>query len=89
MAVILIHKLEVPDFIHLIVLLLLHLLQQRVAKITKHGNKAISSVSRADFLEEAGANINHDRSMLDTIFSEIGLFLFAPLHHQAMKYVIL
>ncbi len=60
------------------------------AKITKHGNKAISSKSgSADFLEEAGANINHDRSMLDTIFSEIGfVFLFAPLHHQAMKYVM-
>ena len=32
------------------------------AKITKHGNKAISSKSgSADFLEEAGADINHDR----------------------------
>ena len=60
------------------------------AKITKHGNKAISSKSgSADFLEEAGANINHDRSMLDNIFNEIGfVFLFAPLHHQAMKYVM-
>ena len=60
------------------------------AKITKHGNKAISSKSgSADFLVEAGANINHDRSMLDNIFNEIGfIFLFAPLHHQAMKYVM-
>ena len=60
------------------------------AKITKHGNKAISSKSgSADFLVEAGANINHDRSMLDNIFNEIGfVFLFAPLHHQAMKYVM-
>ncbi len=60
------------------------------AKITKHGNKAISSKSgSADFLEEAGANINHTRDKLNIIFNEIGfVFLFAPLHHQAMKYVM-
>ncbi len=60
------------------------------AKITKHGNKAISSKSgSADFLEETGANINHTRDKLNIIFNEIGfVFLFAPLHHQAMKYVM-
>ena len=60
------------------------------AKITKHGNKAISSKSgSADFLIEAGADINHDRNKLITIFNQIGfVFLFAPLHHQAMKYVM-
>ena len=60
------------------------------AKITKHGNKAISSKSgSADFLIEAGADINHDRKKLITIFNQIGfVFLFAPLHHQAMKYVM-
>ena len=60
------------------------------AKITKHGNKAISSKSgSADFLEEAGANISHDRDKLDLIFDQVGfIFLFAPLHHQAMKYVM-
>ena len=60
------------------------------AKITKHGNKAISSKSgSADFLEEAGANISHDREKLDLIFDKVGfIFLFAPLHHQAMKYVM-
>tara|TARA_Y100000768_G_scaffold217160_1_gene163698 strand:- start:719 stop:1729 length:1011 start_codon:yes stop_codon:yes gene_type:complete len=60
------------------------------AKITKHGNKAISSKSgSADFLIEAGADINHDRKKLITIFNKIGfVFLFAPLHHQAMKYVM-
>ena len=60
------------------------------AKITKHGNKAISSKSgSADFLTQAGANINHDRKKLEAIFNNIGfVFLFAPLHHQSMKYVM-
>lgn len=60
------------------------------AKITKHGNKAISSKSgSADFLLESGADISHDRNKLKTIFEDVGfIFLFAPLHHQAMKYVM-
>jgi len=60
------------------------------AKITKHGNKAISSKSgSADFLLESGADISHDRNKLKAIFEEVGfIFLFAPLHHQAMKYVM-
>ena len=60
------------------------------AKITKHGNKAISSKSgSADFLIEAGADINHDRENLALVFNQLGfVFLFAPLHHQAMKHVM-
>ena len=60
------------------------------AKITKHGNKAISSKSgSADFLTQAGANIGHDREKLGFIFENVGfIFLFAPLHHEAMKYVM-
>jgi anthranilate phosphoribosyltransferase len=60
------------------------------AKITKHGNKAISSKSgSADFLTEAGADVCHDREKLISIFDQIGfVFLFAPLHHQAMKHVM-
>ena len=60
------------------------------AKITKHGNKAISSKSgSADFLIEAGADVSHDRKKLISIFDQIGfIFLFAPLHHQAMKHVM-
>ena len=46
------------------------------AKITKHGNKAISSKSgSADFLEEAGADINHEREKLNLIFDQVGLSL--------------
>ncbi len=60
------------------------------AKITKHGNKAISSKSgSADFLAKSGANINHEREKLISIFEEVGfIFLFAPLHHEAMKFVM-
>ena len=60
------------------------------AKITKHGNKAISSKSgSADFLAQAGADIGHDREKLGFIFENVGfIFLFAPLHHEAMKYVM-
>ena len=60
------------------------------ASITKHGNKAISSKSgSADFLTEAGADISHDSEKLVKIFDQVGfIFLFAPLHHQSMKYVM-
>ena len=60
------------------------------ASITKHGNKAISSKSgSADFLTEAGADISHDREKLIKVFDQVGfVFLFAPLHHQSMKYVM-
>jgi anthranilate phosphoribosyltransferase len=60
------------------------------AKITKHGNKAISSKSgSADFLTAAGADIGHDRDKLEKVFAKVGfIFLFAPLHHQSMKYVM-
>lgn len=60
------------------------------ASITKHGNKAISSKSgSADFLTQAGADISHDREKLVKVFDQVGfIFLFAPLHHQSMKYVM-
>ena len=50
------------------------------AAVTKHGNKAISSKSgSADFLQEAGANIGHDREKLTEIFKRVGfIFLFLP-----------
>lgn len=60
------------------------------AKVTKHGNKSISSkTGSADFLLEAGADIAHDRSLLESIFEQTGfIFLFAPLHHSSMRYVM-
>ena len=42
------------------------------AKVSKHGNRGISSKSgSADFLVEAGANINHEREQLAEILSLI------------------
>ncbi|MDA7541947.1 anthranilate phosphoribosyltransferase [Gammaproteobacteria bacterium] len=60
------------------------------ASITKHGNKAISSKSgSADFLIAAGADITHDREKLLHVFDQVGfVFLFAPLHHESMRYVM-
>ena len=60
------------------------------ASVTKHGNRAISSKSgSADFLIAAGADISHDRDKLESIFKRVGfVFLFAPLHHESMKYVM-
>ena len=60
------------------------------ASVTKHGNKAVSSKSgSADLLIAAGADIAHEREKLKTIFNRVGfIFLFAPLHHQSMKYVM-
>ena len=60
------------------------------AKVKKHGNKSISSkTGSADFLLEAGADISHDRNLLESIFRKIGfIFLFAPLHHSSMRHVM-
>ena len=60
------------------------------ASVTKHGNKAVSSKSgSADLLIAAGADIVHEREKLETILNRVGfVFLFAPLHHQSMKYVM-
>jgi anthranilate phosphoribosyltransferase len=60
------------------------------AAVTKHGNKAVSSKSgSADLLLAAGADISHDREKLEIIFKKVGfVFLFAPLHHESMKYVM-
>jgi anthranilate phosphoribosyltransferase len=48
-----------------------------------------SKSGSADFLTAAGANIAHDREKLLNVFDEVGfIFLFAPLHHNSMKYVM-
>ncbi|MDA9195554.1 anthranilate phosphoribosyltransferase [Gammaproteobacteria bacterium] len=60
------------------------------ASVTKHGNKAVSSKSgSADFLMIAGADISHDREKLLNVFNKVGfVFLFAPLHHSSMRFVM-
>ena len=48
------------------------------AKVTKHGNKAVSSKSgSADFLIESGADITHERDKLMGIFDEVGFIKYS------------
>ena len=59
-------------------------------KVAKHGNKAASSTcGSADVLGELGVNLNMEPDKVAECINEIGVgFLFAPLLHNAMKYVI-
>ena len=58
--------------------------------IAKHGNKAITSNSgSADVLTQAGANINLSPEQVALCIETINIgFMFAPLHHEAMKHVV-
>ena len=58
-------------------------------KVAKHGNKSITSKSgSADVLSELGININLKSDILSDSLEENNFaFMFAPLHHLAMKYV--
>jgi len=59
-------------------------------KVAKHGNRSISSKSgSADVLETAGVNLELSPEQVATCVNEIGVgFMFAPLHHSAMKHAI-
>src|SRR5690606_30619612 len=59
-------------------------------KVAKHGNRSVSSsTGSADVLEAAGINLNLTPEQVSRCINEIGLgFLFAPVHHSAMKYAI-
>ena len=58
-------------------------------KVAKHGNKAITSNSgSADVLHDAGAKLDLSPEKVSHCISEVNFgFMFAPLHHQAMKNV--
>lgn len=58
-------------------------------KVSKHGNRAASSLSgTADCLEALGVNINEDPDMCRRLLNEVGIcFLFAQKYHTSMKYV--
>lgn len=60
------------------------------AKVAKHGNRSISSKSgSADLLEIAGVNLAASTELISECIDKIGIgFMFAPMHHQAMKYAI-
>ncbi|MEN9460232.1 MAG: anthranilate phosphoribosyltransferase [Pseudomonadota bacterium] len=59
-------------------------------KVAKHGNRSVSSTSgSADVLEALGVNINLNVEQVSECIKEIGIgFMFAPLHHTAMKFAI-
>jgi anthranilate phosphoribosyltransferase len=59
-------------------------------KVAKHGNRSVSSKSgSADVLEAAGVNINLTPQQVARCIDEVGVgFMFAPLHHGAMKHAI-
>ena len=59
-------------------------------RVAKHGNRSISSKSgSADVLETAGVNLEISPEQVAQCVNEIGVgFMFAPLHHSAMKHAI-
>lgn len=59
-------------------------------KVAKHGNRSVSSSSgSADLLEHLGANLNLEAAQVVKVVERAGVgFMFAPMHHSAMKYAI-
>ena len=58
-------------------------------KVSKHGNRAASSLSgTADCLEALGVNIQEDPDKCRELLEKVGIcFLFAQKYHASMKYV--
>jgi anthranilate phosphoribosyltransferase len=57
--------------------------------VAKHGNRSLSSKSgAAEALAELGVNIDIDPKKISDCLQKAGIgFMFAPLHHAAMKHV--
>lgn len=60
------------------------------ASVAKHGNRSVSSKSgSADLLEQAGANLNLESTQVAKVIKQAGVgFMFAPMHHSAMRHAI-
>jgi anthranilate phosphoribosyltransferase len=60
------------------------------AKVAKHGNRSVSSTSgSSDVLEVLGMPLDLTPDQVARAITEVGLgFMFAPLHHSAMRYAI-
>ena len=60
------------------------------AKVAKHGNRSVSSKSgSADVLEAAGINLELNTDQIANCIENTGIgFMFAPMHHSAMKHAI-
>ena len=59
------------------------------ARVSKHGNRSVSSKSgSADVMEALGVHINLSPAAIAQCIAEVGIgFMFAPNHHPAMKNV--
>tara|TARA_X000000950_G_scaffold249490_1_gene309395 strand:- start:34894 stop:35937 length:1044 start_codon:yes stop_codon:yes gene_type:complete len=59
-------------------------------KVAKHGNRSVSSsTGAADVLEAAGVNINLSPKQVGLCVEKVGIgFMFAPVHHPAMRYAV-
>ena len=60
------------------------------AKVAKHGNRSVSGrTGSADVLEAAGVKLELSPEQIGACIETVGVgFLFAPLHHSAMKHAI-
>ncbi|MDT8410255.1 MAG: anthranilate phosphoribosyltransferase [Wenzhouxiangellaceae bacterium] len=60
------------------------------ARIAKHGNRSVSSRSgAADVLEAAGVKLELTAVQLGRAVEQLGIgFLFAPMHHAAMRHAV-
>ena len=60
------------------------------AKVAKHGNRSATRKSgSADLLEVAGVSLDLNPEQVKDCIENVGLgFMFAPAHHNAMKYAI-
>lgn len=58
--------------------------------IIKHGNRSASSLcGSADVLAQLGAKIELGAPEVEKVFNQVGMaFMFAPMFHPAMKYVM-
>jgi anthranilate phosphoribosyltransferase len=61
-----------------------------VVPVAKHGNRSVTSkCGSADVIEELGVNLALPPQRIEESIEKIGIgFMFAPLHHQAMKNVM-
>jgi anthranilate phosphoribosyltransferase len=59
-------------------------------RVAKHGNRSVSSsTGSADVLEAAGIHLDLDPEQVARCVEEVGVgFMFAPMHHSAMKHAI-
>lgn len=60
------------------------------AQVAKHGNRSVSGSSgSADVLEAAGVRLDLTPTQVAQCVAEVGVgFMFAPMHHGAMKHAI-